>query len=123
MIAFVRHQQQSGFTLLEVLIAVSILTLVVTGAMQLGQQRMKTLAHVEEKLAATVIIGNLLQDYRLQGSPLEPTETEGEVSMGDWQFQWRRQIESQATQRRHRIVMQIYVDEDLIQDRTWYKSL
>lgn len=87
-----RNRTSGGFTLLEVLVALAILTIVVTGLVAAVVQRGKTQRYLEEKSAAELLVANLAAEYRLSGQPQEPEVEEGDAQMGGFALHWRRTL-------------------------------
>lgn len=83
-----RHTEQSGFTLLEVLIAGLILftaIALVSLAYRTGLQSERSAENrVFKTMAARYIEQNVSEQLRLQ-----PTRESGEGRWGRWQYQWR----------------------------------
>lgn len=84
----VRHQQQAGFTLLEVLIAGLILftaIALVSLAYRTGLQSERSAVNrVFKTMAARYIEQNVAEQLRLQ-----PQRESGEGQWGRWQYEWR----------------------------------
>ncbi|MFN3899739.1 MAG: type II secretion system minor pseudopilin GspI [Alishewanella aestuarii] len=84
-------RQWRGFTLLEVLIALAIFATAGAAILQASASHLRALAQLEELTLASMIANNQLQQAQLNRS-WPPRELEqGEVSLGnrDWQWQLR----------------------------------
>lgn len=84
-------RQWRGFTLLEVLIALAIFATAGAAILQASASHLRAVAQLEELTLASMIANNQLQQAQLNRS-WPPRELEqGEVSLGnrDWQWQLR----------------------------------
>lgn len=111
-----------GFTLLEVLVALAILSIVMAGVMGLGMQRLRGLAYAEEKVAAVQLAGNLMQEFRLDGSPTDPLTLKGAGQMGGYTFDWRRQVVLQQAEQRYQINLELGPEDAPVHRLIWYVS-
>ena len=85
-----RLRQVRGFTLIEVLVALAIAGIVFVAVGAALKSEIDTQFQLERKAAAAQIAWNLMETYRLDGSPVEPDWVEGHTVMGHWEFRWAR---------------------------------
>lgn len=84
-----RQAETAGFTLIEVVVALVILTVALGALMQLFQSGMRTSSVAEERVLATLLAQSRLAALGVE-TPLEPGELEGEI---DDRFRWSAIIE------------------------------
>jgi type II secretion system protein I len=82
----------AGFTLIEVLAALVIVALGMLGAIQAVNQSARNGTYLREKTLAHWIAMNLITEQRLQGSPPNTTESNGEVEFADTRWRWTLKV-------------------------------
>ena len=82
------HRQSSGFTLIEVLVALAVAALALLALARTGSGALATQADLEQRTLALWVADNRLAELRLQ-RPLEPGTSRGSTSLGgrDWRWQ------------------------------------
>ncbi len=85
-------QQQRGFTLLEVLIAVAILAILMIGLIKITTDNTRNLWHIENKTLAMIIAENHATQLRL--SPEHPENQDGWETLAGrkWYWQAKRKV-------------------------------
>ncbi len=81
-----------GFTLLEVLVALLIVSLALSGLVAVGGQSVASSAHLRAKTIATLVASNRLAEVELLQSGLATTETFGEAAMAGQNWRWRQRV-------------------------------
>jgi general secretion pathway protein I len=84
-----------GFTLLEVLIAILLLSLALTALVRLSGLEARASAHLRDATFAQWVAANALAEARLRGAPAAGSREEGEALLGDRRWHWR--LTAQAT--------------------------
>lgn len=82
---------QHGFTLLEVLIALAIFATAGAAILQASASHLRAMAQLEELALASIIANNQLQQAQLNKNWPPKEQEQGELTMGnrDWQWQLR----------------------------------
>lgn len=65
----IKRRQQQGFTLLEVMIAVTVFAVIATTISQTTSQSVGNLLYLQDKTLASFVAENRLADIRLNGFP------------------------------------------------------
>lgn len=77
-----------GFTLLEVLVALTILGLVMLALVRVAAQEAESLRHLRERTYAGWIASNAIAELRLSGQ-VQPGRREGEVEFAGRRYRWQ----------------------------------
>ena len=86
------HRRTAGFTLLELLVALAVFSLVVLALLNLAGESTRTAVIVEERVLAGIVAGN-----RAVEAAVEPLDTlaargEGDEQLGDRGWRWTRSL-------------------------------
>lgn len=90
-----RIQKPRGFTLLEVLVALLLLSLAMVALVRAAGLEARALAQQQDATVAQWVASNVLAETRLSGRPPAQGQAEGEVEMAG--RVWRWQLEARAT--------------------------
>jgi len=101
--------RQRGFTLLEVLIALLVLSLSLVALVKLAGLQADHLHHQRESTLAQWVAANAVAELRLNGLP-EIGEHNGQERMAGREWIWRAEVESTDLPRLRRIEMQVFAD-------------
>jgi general secretion pathway protein I len=77
-----------GFTLLEVLVALAVISLTMLAVLGTAARSSDAAAQVAERTLATWVADNELTRFRLDGGFPEPGQREGRVTLGDRDWRW-----------------------------------
>ena len=77
----------SGFTLLEVIVSLVILTVALTAIITVGSNRAETLIELREKNRALIVANNVLQKYYLESVNVGIIDGQQENGNTDWHWQ------------------------------------
>ena len=83
-------RSQSGFTLLEVLIALAILAIVMVSAIKITAENIKNLWYLENKTMAAIIAGNHAVQLRLDEDKPETQDGWDQMAGRRWYWQIKR---------------------------------
>ena len=64
---------QSGFTLLEVIVSLVILTIALTAIVTVGSNRAETLLELQQRNSALLVANNVLERYSIPSQALSPS--------------------------------------------------
>ncbi len=81
----------TGFTLIEVLVALAILTIALTVVMHSMGQAIDLTANLRDRQVALWVAQNRLTQHQLQRNFPSTDSTEGTVEMGGREWRWREQ--------------------------------
>lgn len=79
--------QAKGFTLIEVLVALLVFSIIATIAAQMSSQYISTYERVRDKTLAGWVADNRINELRLQENPPAVSETSEDMDYGA--FRWR----------------------------------
>ncbi len=101
-----------GFTLLEILIALAILAILMTGLLKIASDNTRNLWHVENKTIAALIAANHAAQLRLAQE--KPEQDDGwETQAGRrWYWQTRRQVTTTLGLWRYQIPVYLEGDKE-----------
>lgn len=104
------HRNKSqGYTLIEVLIALAIISIALMAALRASGQGATNVTELRSRLLAGWVAENRLADYRARGTWLEPGSRRGGESQGGINFFWREEITATPNPAFRRV--DIYVHE------------
>jgi general secretion pathway protein I len=87
-----RYKSYRGFTLLEVMVALAVASMLFLAVGSLLNQQLTAGAVLEKKAAAAQLGWNLIELYRLADADETSQYAEGRDVMGDYAFSWSRRI-------------------------------
>lgn len=90
--AGVRPRAREGFTLLEMVVALAVFSLVALAILHLAGENTRTARHVEDRILAGVIAENLAVDVFATPNPPAVGQTEGVVEMASRRWGWTRTV-------------------------------
>ena len=103
-----RHPQQTGFTLLEVVTAVFILSITMTALISWATQSADRTGLLREKLIANWVAHNRLTELHLQDSWPDTGNSNGESEMSGQTWPWRLEVKDTPDENIRRI--DVFVD-------------
>ncbi len=87
--------RQSGFTLLEVLVALAILAIALITGLKAISQNVNNASYLRDKTLAQWVAQNQLNELRLSGQ-WPPAEASGTAQMAGHEWNWRMSVEEVA---------------------------
>ena len=81
-----------GFTLLEVLVALTVLAVALGALVKAGSDHARNTGYLQERTLAHWAGSNLLAEYESGMRPASDGELKGETNMGPYRFGYRTQI-------------------------------
>lgn len=90
-----RHvSRQSAFTLLEVLVAMAVLSLSLLAAIKVASEVTTSAIHLQDKTYAQWVAMNKVAELRLQDTWPAPGRSNGEVQMASRSWHWQVEIKN-----------------------------
>ncbi len=104
--------KSGGFTLLEILIALAILAILMTGLLKIAADNTRNLWHIENKTIAAIVVANHAAQLRLAKD--KPEQDDGwETQAGRrWYWQTQRQVTTTLGLWRYRIPVYLEGDKE-----------
>lgn len=103
-----RRVKSSGFTLLEVIVSLVILTVALTAIITVSSNRAETLIELREKNRALIVANNVLQRYYVEATEVGVIDGKQENGNNDWYWQ----ISITETNNNHIYRMDVLVSKD-----------
>jgi len=100
-----------GFTLIEVLVALAILTIALTVVMHSMGQAIDLTANLRDRQVALWVAQNRLTQHQIQRDFPPSDTTEGTVEMGGREWRWREQVSATPEAALRRIEIEVRLDE------------
>lgn len=86
------RSRQSGFTLVETLVALAVMGFIVVALLSLIAQNTRFAAAMRDRELASIAADNLLVEALVLQSGLEIAEDEGEIEIAGQPFVWKRSV-------------------------------
>jgi len=87
-------KRESGFTLLEVLVALAIFALVAASVLTSTSRSLQTASRLEEKTLAMWVADNLIAELQLSRSSVAEGREQGEVEFAGRSWRWQSEIKA-----------------------------
>jgi general secretion pathway protein I len=81
-----------GFTLIEMLVALAVFSLVALTMIRLASENTRTAVHVENRLLAGIIAENLAVEAFASPNPPDMGLAQGDIDMAGRRWSWRRTV-------------------------------
>lgn len=86
-----------GFTLIEVMLALSIFSLAALAALQVANEHLRALNHVETHMFAHMVASNRLAQLHSSGEWPPQNEQKGQVRLAGREWYWQQQVVETVT--------------------------
>lgn len=106
------HRPSHGFSLLEVLIAMAVISLALLALSRTGGGVPLQMSGLEERTLAQWVAQNAISELRLREDFPPPGSREGREEMGQRDWTWRAQIQNTDDPNMRRIDVSVYIDGD-----------
>lgn len=103
---------ESGFTLIEILVALSILAIALMAAMRAAGQGTTNVAELRTRTLAGWVAENVLATHRARGDWLPVGEQEGKAVESGMEFVWREKIVGTPNNSFRRVDIQVFAASD-----------
>lgn len=91
-----RRCRAGGFSLLELLVALAVFSLVVLALLNLAGESIRTAVIVEERVLAGIVAGNRAVEAAVEPLAALAARGEGEEPLGDRDWRWTRSVSATA---------------------------
>jgi general secretion pathway protein I len=110
--ARVGGRRGSGFTLLEVLVALLLLSIALVALVRVASLEARALGQLREATLAQWVAANAIAELRLRGEDPPLGERNGQAEMGDRRWNWRMQVLATDDSRIRRLDVTVRSDDD-----------
>ncbi len=107
-----------GFTLLEVLVAIAVLSLALLAAIRSTSSAIQTTEALRQRIAADWVAANRLADHRARRAWPAVGEREGEVIQAGVRLLWRERVAATPNARFRRVEVTVFAAESSAQPLT-----
>ena len=87
-----RRNSGAGFTLVEALVALAIISVALISVMHVASQSTANVGELRSRLLAGWVAENILAEHRARGDWLAPGIARGRQQEGGLEFAWRREV-------------------------------
>lgn len=105
-------RREAGFTLIEILVALSILAIALMAAMRAAGQGTTNVAELRTRTLAGWVAENVLATHRARGDWLPVGEQEGKAVEGGMEFVWRENVVATPNASFRRVDIQVFAAGD-----------
>ena len=86
------HPRSNGFSLLELLVALAVFSLVVLALLNLAGESTRTAVLVEERVLAGIVAGNRAVEAAVEPLDALSAQSEGQERLGERDWYWTRTV-------------------------------
>jgi len=105
-------KKQRAFTLLEVLVALAILAIALSAAIQTSTVTIENTRYLRDKTLAHWVAMNVVTEIQVRGEWLTIGEKTGSALMAEREWFWKLHIFETMDKRLRRLEIQVYEDRD-----------
>ena len=98
-------KRASGFTLLEVLVALAIFAMVAASVLTATARSLQTASRLEDKTLAMWIADNQLTELQLAQSPVADGRAQGELMFAGRRWQWQSEVRATSEPALRRVTL------------------
>lgn len=106
--------RQSGFTLIEVLIALTIIAISLTAIVKATSQDIENTGYLEKKALATLVAYEASQLIQLNAIGFQGDQTEQETQLAGKTWQWVAQKSKTQFKDLQQIILEVFLDKRVI---------
>lgn len=85
-----RPGRQAGFTLIEVMLALSIFTMAALAALQVATEHLRSISLIEERAFATMVASNRMAEVHISDNWPPQNGATGQMQMAERTWYWRQ---------------------------------
>lgn len=117
MTGFIAIRGQKGFTLLEILVALTILAVALAAVVRASSSAIQSTDALRTRILAQWVAENRLAELRLARSWPGPGVTNGEAPMLGERFQWKQTVSPSPSSNFRRLELQVMGADGAVQAR------
>ncbi len=106
-------RSQSGFTLLEIMVALLVLALGLSAVIKTVTTHVKASAYLQDKTLAQWVAVNKLTELRIAEKPLETGKQEGKYKLAGVEWKWKMEVKSlEGNAYFNEVTVIVYLDDE-----------
>lgn len=106
------HRNQKAFTLLEVLVALTIIAITLGAIIKTSSDQAANTTYLKQKTIGSWVALNIHNQLLLEKSWPSLGKSTDSVSMANHEWHWQRNIQKTLSPETRKIIYRVYVDED-----------
>lgn len=106
------HAQNAGFTLIEVMLALSIFTMAALAALQVASEHIRSITLIEEQAFATMVASNRMAEVHISDTWPPQNGASGQMQMAERTWYWRQESVETVTDGLREVTIIVSADED-----------
>ena len=110
--ASLRCARRRGFTLVEVLVALAIVSIALLSALRAAGQGTNNVGELRSRLLAGWVAENLLAEHRARADWLPTGIQRGKTRQGGLEFAWREEVIATPNPNFRRVDVRVYTDAE-----------
>ncbi|MCJ8297194.1 MAG: type II secretion system minor pseudopilin GspI [Colwellia sp.] len=111
-ITLVRKTKQSGFTLLEVMLAMAVFAIAGVALLGVADNNYRHISHLEEQMFANWVASNQLVEVSLDKTWPPKNNRKGKVEMAGRTWYWQQKVIKTNNKELRSLVMEVRLNED-----------
>jgi general secretion pathway protein I len=104
--------RSSGFTLLEILVALAVVAIALSAIVNEVSSNVKNASRLQDKTFAHWVAMNKITEWHTSGDWPSPGETHGDVQMADQEWHWSLKVSTTDDDDVRRMDIEVSSDED-----------
>lgn len=103
---------QSGFTLIEVMLALSIFTMAALAALQVATEHIRSITLIEERAFAIMVASNRMAEIHVSENWPPQNGATGQMQLAERTWYWRQQVVETVTDGLREVTITVSAEED-----------
>lgn len=106
------NRKRDGFTLIEVMLALSIFTLAALAALQVASAHLRSISVIEERTFATMVASNRMAQLHISDQWPPQNGASGRMLMAERPWFWRQEVVATVTDGLREVTVIVSTEED-----------
>lgn len=105
------RRHHAGFTLIEVMLALSIFTMAALAALQVASEHLRSISLIEERTFATMVASNRMAEVHISDNWPPEDGASGQMQMAERNWFWRQQVVETVTDGLREVTIVVSTEE------------
>lgn len=105
------RRQSAGFTLIEVMLALSIFTMAALAALQVASEHLRSISLIEERTFAIMVASNRMAEVHTSDNWPPQDGATGQMQMAERNWFWRQQVVETVTDGLREVTIVVSTEE------------